>query len=195
MIIFEWTVVALALFSAQYSYRVDHTKLSERHISVVNGTLKTCIYEDDRSFKKGSPTLPRSELRLLEEFSDEGIKNATVKILSHPEVSKQFSLWQLFGNGPVVMVRNRLGQKQLVVWGGSPHIQPIEKFVEFCQVRCGPEGWVNCEGYTSFGEIDCGDSLHLKVGVYAQGSKPKDTMCSTYGQIELSSEEGPRVLE
>lgn len=182
MLIEIWTVTALALFSAQYSYRADHKSVDPSYISLVNGTLKTCIYPGDKSFKKGSPTLPRAELRYLEEYSDEGAVQVSVDILEHPK-DGEYSVWQAFGNGPVLMARRRLGQYQMVVWDGEPHIQATEDLVRNCTIVCGEQGYVRCDRYVSQGNIDCGDQLHLKLGIYAQGSKPSVRMCSAYGKV------------
>lgn len=199
MDIFSWTAVVLAFFSAQYSYDANHAIIDESHIKVHNGTLVTCVYPSDKSFKKGSPTLARSELRLLKEYED-GLYEAGVELLEYPLGDEQFSLWQLFGKGPLVMIRQRIGQKQLVVFDGEPKIQVVSEFPERCIIKCGREGFVRCGVYSSIGNIKCGGKLHMKVGIYAQGEDPKSAMCSKYGAIFFrvyndtrSGCDGPRV--
>lgn len=187
MQILYWSLSLLTLFNVQYSYDISKVPIDNDHVSIINGTLRTCIYPKDRTFKKGSPTFPRSELRLLEEQVD-GTYNASVEVKSVEAVAgMDYSVWQLFGNGPMVMNRVRFGKKQVVVFQGTPKFTQVDEFPNWCTIKCGPSGFVVCPGVQSFGEIDCGDSLHLKVGIYAQQMKPKAVTCSEYGVISLDT--------
>jgi len=126
MNIYFWTYALLAFFNVQYDYKVSKVPLSDKYIHISDGVLRTCIYPGDRSFKRGSPTFPRSELRLKEERVD-GIYNASVQVLNvtaHSEMD--YSVWQLFGNGALVMNRKRFGKFQVVVFDGTPKFTEVE---------------------------------------------------------------------
>lgn len=184
MIISVWSLALFSLFNVQFSH--DKTNRSE-YFTVSNGTLTTCIYPGDRPFKKGSKTFPRAELRYLDEQID-GVYNLTVDLLSvTAPPGMDYSVYQLFGNGPLVMARKRFGKNQVVVFDGEPKFSPVEQFPKWCVIKCGPSGYVTCPGVQSFGDIDCGDSLHFKIGIYAQQMDPIGRTCSSYGPVSFNA--------
>lgn len=185
MQILYWTVQALALFSLQYSYK--HDLPQDSYISVKNGSLRSCIYKGDSAFKRGSKTYPRSEVRLLGSLLDGSYKAgiSVMELAKAPHID--YSLWQLFGRGPLVMTRYREGGWQLVVFDSeskSLKIQKIPSPVLTCTIVCGHS--VQCDqGLPVAGNIKCGNKLYMKIGVYAQQMKPNDTLCVTYGPMFL----------
>lgn len=182
MLIQFWTIGLLALFNVQYSYDVAKVPVDAQHVGIVNGSLRTCIYPKDRSFKKGSKTFPRSELRSLEEFNGKGLYSFYVNYTSLPE-GTDYSVWQVFGGGkPLLMIRSRKDEKQMVVFDGDPKIQIVSELPKHCEVDCHNDV-VRCGEYVSEGSLRCTE-LHMKVGVYAQQTKPKKETCIEYGVIE-----------
>lgn len=175
-----WTVSVLSLFSQQCSY---DAKDCSKHIEVVDGKLIACINPKDKPFKKGSDTFPRSELRFLDEQED-GRFNLTVEVESVPN-GDNFSLFQLFGSSPLVMVRKREGELQVVSFDGKPKIQVVKKIPRWCVVQCGRKGYVDCDGAKSEGRIRCNDKLHFKVGIYSQQVQPAERMCAVYGDVSF----------
>lgn len=187
MHIVTWTTLALALFNVQYSYDVTKTPVDESHLSITNGTLKTCIYPSDKPFKKGSKTFPRSELRCLEEYNGNNVYTFAVNHTRLPlPPTTDFSVWQVFGSGkPLLMLRHRSGQPQMVVFDGEPKIQPVESIPKECTLDC-KVGKVTCGRYEASikpGKLRC-KSVHLKVGVYSQQTKPKSKTCIEYREIK-----------
>lgn len=180
-----WTTATLALFTAQYDWTVPKDPLDPSRVSVNNGSLSLCLFESDKSFKEKTDTLPRTELRLIEEFSD-GIFNASVVMsnISLTNPASQYSVWQLFGSKPLLMLRVRNGVKQMVVFSGKPKIQVISDWPRWCVVKCGRYGSVQCGETSSFGRIRCKDKLHMKLGPYFQGEALGD-ICITYNEVSL----------
>jgi len=179
-----WTYAILVLFKYQYSYDAYKSPFNKSYIDVTNnGTLMTCIYPGDKSFKKGSPTLPRAELRSIEEWGNPFYRLAfNVSVIKEPK-GTDYSVFQVFGGGsPLLMIRHRKGRKEMVVFDGLPKIQAITTWPKSCIVDCKAKQ-VDCDGWQSKGQLDC-SSLYFKVGVYAQGQKPKDKMCIEYGAIK-----------
>jgi len=184
MYIQAWSLALIAMFNWQYSYDVRHSPMDASHLTVTaNETLLSCIYPQDKAFKKGSKTFPRSELRSLLEPKGSTAYNFSVEIKKLPE-GTDYSVWQVFGNGsPLLMVRHRQGKKQLVVFDGQPKIQVTQQFPKWCVVDC-PKSSVYCEGgYKSTGSLKCRDSMYFKLGIYNQQSKPIVKRCVEYGSI------------
>jgi len=185
MLISYWTWAIVALFKWQYSYDVRHSPIDMAHINITEGVLRSCIYKGDRSFKKGSPTLPRAELRSIYEADGNRPYKFEVEILSVPN-GTDYSVWQIFGDGsPLLMVRHRNNQKQLVVFDGSPKIQTLGGFPRSCTLDC-TKGIVRCGDTVSLGQFKC-KKLYFKLGVYAQGTKPRKGMCVDYGRVNFFS--------
>lgn len=184
MLILSWSLTLLtALFNVQYSYLAPHEIVDVNHITVTNGTLVTCIYPGDASFKKGSGTHPRSELRSKLEMP-KGIYNISVDVLSVPN-GTDYSLYQVFGKGkPLLMIRHRKGNREMVVFDGKPKIQKLNSWPEFCEVDCLGQS-VRCGSVVSRGRLKC-ESLYFKVGVYHQGYK-RDKLevvkCASFGRV------------
>lgn len=185
MLITYWTWALVALFKWQYSYNVRQNPIDMAHINVTGGSLRSCIFSSDRSFKKGSSTLPRSELRSIYEANGSLPYKFEVELLSVPN-GTDYSVWQIFGGGsPLIMVRHRNGQKQLVVFDGTPKIQTLGGFPRTCILDCA-RGRVKCGDTVSTGQFKC-ERLYFKLGVYAQGTKPRNTMCVEYGRVNFFS--------
>lgn len=185
MFIDFWTFATLSLFAIQYSYDIPLTPPDSAHISINNGTFTSCIYPSDKPFKESSKTYPRSELRLLQERPD-GTYNVSVEILNiDTDSQQQYSLWQLFGNSPLLMIRYRNDQKQMVVFKGKPKIQTISQWPSSCSLLCGRNGYVKCDSYISYGRINCKNKLHLKIGAYSQQMQPTAPTCITYGNVSF----------
>lgn len=182
MLITYWTWALVSLFKWQYSYNVPHQPIDVKYINVTQEHfLRSCIYATDRSFKKGSSTLPRAELRSIYEANGTLPYKFEVDIKSVPN-GTDYSVWQIFGDGsPLLMVRHRNGQKQLVVFDGTPKIQTLGGFPRTCTLDC-TKGKVKCGETVSTGQFKCG-KLYFKLGVYAQGQKPRNTMCVEYGRV------------
>ena len=91
-----WTYAILVLFKYQYSHDAYKSPFNKSYIDVTsNGTLMTCIYPGDKSFKKGSPTLPRAELRSIEEWGSPFYRLAfNVSVLKEPE-GTDYSVFQV----------------------------------------------------------------------------------------------------
>lgn len=202
MLITYWTYALIALFNWQYSYDVKHLPMDVSHIQVINGSLVTCIYPSDRSFKKGSKTLPRSELRSLYEAPGSFPYTFEVNVSSVPK-GTDYSVWQVFGDGsPLLMLRHRQGVKQMVVFDGQPKIQQIADWPTSCTVDCpgkkvfcnvkkesgaGATGGVETVALVvSSGNLKC-SKMYFKVGVYAQGRKPSEKMCIVYEGVKYFS--------
>lgn len=176
-----WTTAVLALFKPEFSF--DST--FEKHFNLHDGFLTTCVYAEDKPFKEKSPTFPRSELREIEEY-DHNI-NVTVDVIDHNVTSDfDYSLWQIFDKKPFLMIRKRLGQKQLVAFDGKPKIQEIKHWPKNCIITCGRKGKIDCEGYVAEGRFKCKE-LHLKLGIYSQQMNPKTTQCLSYGEVSINS--------
>lgn len=156
--------------------------MDEARVSVSNGTLSTCIYPGDKPFKKGSNTYPRSELRSLEE------RNGTIPYLFEVEVLQlpngtDYGIWQVFGGGsPLLMIRHRLGEHQMVVFDGSPKITRMSEFPKSCVVDC-KGGIVTCGSFSSKGSLKCED-MYFKVGIYSQAAKVEEKRCVVYGRTK-----------
>jgi len=186
MLITYWTWAIIAMFNWQYSYNQRHQPIDVKYINVTHEHfLRSCIYANDRPFKKGSSTLPRAELRSLYKADPSLPYSFEVELLKVPN-GTNYSLWQIFGGGsPLLMVRHRSGQKQLVVFDGTPKMQTVSEFPRACSLNCAG-GTVKCGNYVSRGNFKCQD-MYFKIGVYAQGSKPRETMCAEYGRVSLFS--------
>lgn len=186
MLIIKWSWALFALFNWQYSYDVSHQPIDKAHINVTgNGTLITCIYPSDKAFKKGSPTDPRSELRSVYEGNGSFPYKFDVEILSVP-AGTDYSVWQVFGDGsPLLMMRHRQGQKEMVVFNGQPKIQVLPEFEPSCTVDCA-KGIVACGNYLSRGLSKC-SKLYFKVGVYQQHGSVVEKRCVEYGRIKYLS--------
>lgn len=155
-----------------------------RHINVTqNGTLLTCIYPEDKSFKKSSSTHPRSELRSKLEVPL-GNYSLSVDVLSVPN-GTDYSLYQVFGKGkPLLMIRHRKGRKEMVVFDGKPKIQALPGWPRQCIVNC-LERYVRCDNVTAKANLKCRD-MYFKLGVYHQGfkrDKLNEVKCATFGRI------------
>jgi hypothetical protein len=182
MQVLYWTVQALALFSLQYSYKSSREESD--YIRVANGTLRSCIYEGDRAFKRGSSTYPRAEARLLGSLPD-GQYKAGVDVKEFARTPHiDYSLWQLFGSGPLVMSRYRQGGWQLVVFDGKPKIQKLTYPALNCVITCN-ESVICDQGVKSVGKIKCKNKLYMKIGAYAQQMEPNATLCVTYGAVYI----------
>lgn len=181
MLISLWSWYLVSLFNWQYSYQLKHFPIQYDHINITaSGNLLTCIYPTDKSFKKGSSTFARSELRSLYEPPGNLPYKFGTDIKALPN-GTDYSVWQVFGNGsPLLMLRHRKGEKQMVVFDGSPKIQTVREFPKECLVDC-RAGKVSCGEYISSGSLKCNESMYFKIGVYAQQVKPKTKMCIEYG--------------
>lgn len=91
-----WTYAILVLFKYQYSHDAYKSPFNKSYIDVTsNGTLMTCIYPGDKSFKKGSPTL---KYRL---------EQSSWPFDCHPSQSTCFALqstMQLFGHVEIACI-------------------------------------------------------------------------------------------
>lgn len=188
MNITTWTVALLALFKQEFSYN----STADSHISIANGLYTSCVYKDDLPFKKGSKTFPRSELRQIEEF--EGPGTYTVKVnFTNIDVPEGFdySIYQVFGRDPFLMIRHREKQKQMVVFDGEPKIQEVKEYPTSCTITCPvrkkDDTIVKCGTYVSKGRMKCKD-LHLKLGIYSQQMNPTTKSCITYSDIYFNKE-------
>lgn len=186
MIVSIWNATVLSLFAVQYSYNVSHTNIDRDHIRIENGTLVSCIYPWDLSFKEKSDTLPRSELRLLEERVD-GVYKVAVNVSEVPPLDTEFSVWQIFARSPLFMMRRRGGSFQMVTFKGKPKIINVPRILGECEVKCGVGGYVRCDEFVSWGTMRCKNSLHVKVGIYAQGTQPFKEMCGKYNEFSITS--------
>jgi len=184
MLILKWTWALVALFNWQYSYKISHLPIAKDHLNVSdNGTLVSCIYPEDRAFKKGSPTFPRSELRSLYEAPGDRPYKFGATVLQYPN-GTDYSIWQVFGNGsPLLMLRHRNNQKQMVVFDGSPKIQVVSEFPESCIVDCRGKQ-VRCGKYVSVGPLKCNKDMYFKLGAYSQVKKVSEKRCVEYGKAE-----------
>jgi len=183
MNITKWTLALVSLFNVQYSYDVSKEPIDSSYIAIHNGTLRTCIYPEDKPFRKGSDTYPRAELRSREEFEyRKGTYMFHVNFTNLPNAT-DFSVWQVFGGGkPLLMVRHRDGQKQLVVFDGCPKIQEVTELPSECTVDC-KAGKVTCGVFYSYGKLKC-RKVHLKLGVYSQQKNPEEKMCIDYNEVK-----------
>lgn len=187
MEIVSFVASLLALFSLQYSY--DKYPDPKGRIDFIDGVYKSCVHKGDLPFKKGSNTFPRSELRYLDEQVDGkyelivGIKNISVS------ADFDFSYYQLFGGSPIMMIRHRVGQLQMVVFKGKPKIQEIKSLPTRCEILCGRNGYVECDvggsKVRSEGRIRCNNKLHFKLGIYSQQMDPIGDECIEYEYVKF----------
>lgn len=186
MLIIKWSWALISLFNWQYSYDVSHVPIDKNHINVTsNGTLMSCIYPSDKTFKKGSPTDPRSELRSLYEADNISPSRFEVEILKLPN-GTNYSVWQVFGDRkPLLMIRHRKGVKEMVVFNGVPKIQPVSEFPPSCVVNCRKQVVV-CGNYSSSGIPIC-NKLYFKIGVYQQHERISNVRCVEYGRTKYLS--------
>lgn len=183
MKIIEWTTAALSMFNLQFSY-LNSTN-TNMYFQVVNKSLQTCVHKYDSAFKIGSPTFPRTELRSLEEK-----KNGTYTLRVHVNSTNvtdpnfDYSYYQLFGRKPILMIRKRLGQLQMVTFDLKPKIQVLTSLPKECNITCGNRNSIiQCDSFISKGRMKCRNKLHLKLGIYSQQMHPTDTYCIKYNEI------------
>lgn len=191
MFITSWLLTYLAFFNQQFSYDKAKEPLNTKYVDVVDGKLRLCLYEGDLPFKRGSSTLPRTELREKQERGEAGSQIMYFVNFTLPEDTGKnlanLSIWQVFGSGPEVMIRIRNGVKQVVVFGSKEKINIVEQLPNQCKITCGDKkgrgAMVECGSVKVEARIRCRGKMHLKIGPYAQSDDYED-VCIHYGSIE-----------
>lgn len=183
-------------YSLQYSY--DKKREEQNYVKFTPDGVCLTLREGDLPFRKGSETMPRTEIRCMK-MVDEGTYTFRFKfkILAAPE-GMQYSVLQLFDRNPCVMLRKRENKWQVVVFESKDKITVIENGVLDEQgwnvvsinIKSGRKGTVdvmiNGVAVTSVeARLAFRNKLHWKIGPYAQQMEPIGTTTILYEYITL----------
>ncbi len=111
---YQYSYPAMEKFPLNNSPNPDYFKIED-------GKLVVNVYKGDKTFKQGSPTDPRSELRFLANvYDDIEYVYSWTSTLTKYTTGDQFCFAQIFASdGPNIMLRFRNGSYQLIASRGN----------------------------------------------------------------------------
>lgn len=172
-------------WNMQYDYDRSEKGIWQDNFSYNHDGVVISLLDGDKTFKRGSDTMPRAELRLTLELGADEVE-ASVNYQLDPETPSrmQYSIMQAFDRDPVAMVRKRDGVWQFVVFNAKKDkkIKPIDSFPGSgkltIRVKQGKEGGLvsllidDKVTIETKARVKSRDELHFKIGPYAQQMLP-----------------------